>query len=98
MCIISYPEPKAGSAIAGAAFAGAEMPRYFFHRLDGSAEIDTEGTELKDIHAARREAIVYAGESLKDQPELVWHDNDLRVEVSDASRMVLFTIVIKAIG
>jgi hypothetical protein len=42
------------------------MPRYFFHLRDGRTSLDDDGTELPDIHAARRTAITLSGETLKD--------------------------------
>lgn len=36
------------------------MPRYYFHRLDGGFDADTEGSELKDARDARLHAIIYA--------------------------------------
>jgi hypothetical protein len=40
------------------------MPRYFFHVMDGRAQVDSEGTELPDITAVRKEAVRTAGEML----------------------------------
>ncbi len=59
------------------------MPRYFFHTADGSRERDEEGTELPDHNAARREAIKLAGAVLSEQPDVLWHSRDFRVEVTD---------------
>jgi len=42
------------------------MPRYFFHVYHEQPEIDQEGEELPDKHAAWKEATVMAGEILKD--------------------------------
>lgn len=68
------------------------MPRYFFNRTDGFVERDDEGTELSGLPAARRQAVVFAGESLKDDPELAWNGDEFRVEVTDGDGLVLFTI------
>ena len=48
------------------------MPRYFFHRLDGGFDPDLDGTDCADLLEARLEAIVFAGASVRDKPELVW--------------------------
>lgn len=37
------------------------MPQFFFHTADGGEHRDAEGIECKDMGAARREAIRYAG-------------------------------------
>jgi len=42
------------------------MQRYYFHLKDGRLSLDEEGTEFPDIQAARREAIRYSGEVLRD--------------------------------
>ncbi len=71
------------------------MQRYFFNRTDGGVSIDREGTELPDLDTARREAIVYAAETLRDQPE--WAaSGELRVDVVDDDGEILLTIVITA--
>lgn len=41
------------------------MPRYFFHIYHDQTELDGEGEELPDKHAAWREATVTAGQSCK---------------------------------
>jgi len=42
------------------------MPRYFFHVLDGRAYIDKEGTDLKSVDEAEQQAVVAAGEIIRD--------------------------------
>jgi hypothetical protein len=43
------------------------MPRYFFHVVDNDHRIiDDEGTELPDLHAARKEAVCASAEMLRD--------------------------------
>jgi hypothetical protein len=41
------------------------MPRYFFHVYHEQPEIDQEGEELPDKHAAWKEATVMAGQTLQ---------------------------------
>jgi hypothetical protein len=74
------------------------MPRYFFNRSDGYFERDLDGTELKDVHAARIEAVTFAGASLKEDPSKVWAGQDFRVEVTDANGLILFTVIVLAIN
>ena len=71
------------------------MPRYFFHRTDGGVSIDREGTDLPNMDNARREAILYAAETLREQPELVSPDG-LRVDVTDAAGDLVLTVAITA--
>jgi hypothetical protein len=41
------------------------MPRYFFHVYHDQSELDYEGEELPDKHAAWKEATVMAGQTLQ---------------------------------
>jgi hypothetical protein len=41
------------------------MPRYYFHVYHHEPEIDYEGEDLPDAHAAWREATVVAGQTLQ---------------------------------
>ena len=69
------------------------MPRYFFHCMDGRADLDGEGSVFADDNAARVQAIVLAGETLRDEP---WHldgGHALRVEVTNVRGELLFTVV-----
>jgi hypothetical protein len=73
------------------------MPRYFFHTADGSRERDTEGTELANYREARAVAIQHAGELLTHEPEHLWHDSDFRIEVTDETGLILFTVIMLAV-
>jgi hypothetical protein len=48
------------------------MPRYFFHVRDGTSLIDNEGTELSDVAEAREQAVVAAGEAIRDLGARFW--------------------------
>lgn len=69
------------------------MPHYFFHTADGEEQRDREGIECKDMAAARREGIRYAGAILNDEPDVLWDGRDFRVEVTDEEEQLLFTVV-----
>ena len=73
------------------------MPSYFFHTADGTRDLDREGVELADDAAARKEAIRFAGAVMHDQPEVLWDGRDYRVEVTNTSGDLLFTIVMLSI-
>ena len=73
------------------------MPRYFFHRTDGTFDPDDEGTELANVGAARMEAVRFAAGTVDDNPEQVWQGSDFRVEVTDESGMLLCTVIILGI-
>jgi hypothetical protein len=72
------------------------MPRYFFNVHHGRAELDDEGEELSDKHAAWHEATVKAGRTLQSldgklQPGLEW-----RMEVTDEFANPLYVLHINA--
>ena len=68
------------------------MARYFFDTVDGSRCKDDEGIELKNLSAARKQAIVYAGEVLNHDPEVLWDGHDFKVFVKNEDHVLLFTI------
>ncbi|MGY3156584.1 DUF6894 family protein [Bradyrhizobium elkanii] len=69
------------------------MPRYYFHVHHGQTELDREGEELPDKHAAWREATVAAGHGLdvKLRPQEDWS-----MEVVDEFQNPLYTLRISA--
>ncbi len=71
------------------------MPRYYFNRMDGGVDLDIDGMELRDLEDARIEAVLFAGQTLKDRPELLWSGHELRIQVSGRERELLFTISIR---
>ena len=68
------------------------MPRYFFNVYDGYSKLDTDGTELSDIYTAQHEAIRLSGELLREEGGKFWNNNEWRLEVTDASGVVLFIL------
>ena len=73
------------------------MPRYFFHRTDGTFDPDREGTELADLTTARIEAVKFAAGTMQEHPEDVWLGSGFRVEVTDEGGILLCTVVILGI-
>jgi uncharacterized protein DUF6894 len=72
------------------------MPRYFFNIENRHSETDDEGVELAGPGAARGAAVVFAGECLRDTPELVGDGGRLVVEVRDETGAVLLTVTAQA--
>ena len=70
------------------------MPRFFFNQFDGVYKSDDEGLELASLDDARHEAVRYAGEVMRDHTTLVWKGEDFRIEVTDAEKLVLFTVIV----
>ncbi|MGH6747403.1 DUF6894 family protein [Novosphingobium sp.] len=68
--------------------------RYFFRVTNGVRELDLAGTELLDEAMARREAVRFAGELLKDDPALLDH-GQLLVSVHNEDRSVEFVITVR---
>ena len=72
------------------------MARYFFHSEDGEFVRDEEGTELRDIAAARVEAVKVAAEILHERPDELWEHQAWRLIVTDDRDLTLFTIEVSA--
>ena len=70
------------------------MARYFFNRTGDVQDPDNEGVELYDLDHARHEAFLFAIDTLRDSRYPLWDGGVFRVEVSDSSRTVIFSIVI----
>lgn len=73
------------------------MPRYYFHLCDGSQDIDELGHELPDDRAARREAIRYGAGLLNDDPDMVAHDKELRINVTNEEGQLSCALIILAV-
>jgi hypothetical protein len=73
------------------------MQRYFFHIEDHERFLDDEGTLLRDVAAARVEAVRVAGAMLKDHADQFWALGEWRVVVTDAHRRTLFGLSFQAI-
>jgi hypothetical protein len=70
------------------------MPRYFFHTTNGKYTTDAEGLDFPDASAAQTAAIKLAGELLKDAPDLLSETANLKVEVTDAEALPMFTVLV----
>ena len=73
------------------------MPLFHFNIADHIREPDTEGTELSSKDEARVQAIVFAGEYLRDNPRSIEDGHDFRIEVTDHAGTALFTVRIELI-
>jgi hypothetical protein len=73
------------------------MPRYFFHTVDGTHDIDHLGHELVDDAAARREAVRYASALLADNPAMPLEDDALRINVTDEAGHLSCSVIILAV-
>lgn len=73
------------------------MPRYHFHSADGHRNPDLEGVELPDDRAAQRAAVAYLGAALEDDPDMLWRKGNWRVEVTDETGRLKWTVMAMAI-
>ena len=69
---------------------GGSVPRYYLH-IDGLGT-DPEGTELPDLEAARREAILSAREMLAEWIILAADEIPLKIRIADEQGNVLATV------
>ena len=70
------------------------MSRYFFNRTGDVQDPDHEGVELHGLDHARHEALLFAIDTLKDSRYSLWDGGEFRVEVSDGSKKVIFSIAV----
>ena len=71
--------------------------RYFFNLAGAVYDPDNEGYELPSLGDARVMAAKHAGEFLRDRPGVVWQGEELRIEVTDENRLVLFTLIVMGV-
>ena len=71
------------------------MPRYFFHCEGAQNFFDDEGTEVADISAARVQAVMNAGEILRDHAEKFADSRHWRVFVTDAAGGTVFALQLR---
>ena len=72
------------------------MPRYFFNIQNQETLPDKEGNELAGPDAARIAAVTFAGEYVRDHPDMIWDGHRFAVEVRDSSDAVVFRVVVAA--
>ena len=70
------------------------MPTYYFDIRDGERDTDDDGVELEDIHAARIQAIKFAGDYVSGEPSLLDPTGSLVVNVLGEAREPLLRVTI----
>ena len=65
------------------------MPRFCFYVRDGVDIVDKDGVELTDAEAARGQAIVTAGEMLRDHGGKFWGGEVWQMRVTDDANRTL---------
>lgn len=66
----------------------------FFNLAGAVHDPDDEGYEVATIGDARIQAARNIAEVIRDQPEAVWAGEEIRLEVTDADQVILFTIIV----
>ena len=74
------------------------MPRFHFNIYDGIISIDQDGTELPDVHAALREALILAGAVIEETAKLSALGEEWRMEVTDDADLLLFRLDFTIVG
>jgi hypothetical protein len=72
------------------------VPRYMFNVFDGMDLPDDEGMLLAGLPQARSMALRLAGDLIRDS-ETFWERNEWRLEVTDETGLVLFTLALFAV-
>ena len=72
------------------------MPRYFFHVRDGQEYLDTNGSELADVAAARQHSVEVATQLLGAPSLEFLNGEDWHLHVEDDSGRVLFRLNFQA--
>ena len=70
------------------------MPRFFIHTnnpVERGVQ-DDQGHEFSTIHEAKCQAVVYAGEMLRDAAEKFWDTADFELTVTDEKGLILFSM------
>lgn len=70
------------------------MPRYFFHTnhpVERSLQ-DDGGMHFDNLHVAKCQAVIYAGQLLADTAEHFWDNADFELTVTDGKGLILFTM------
>jgi len=73
------------------------MARYYFNIVEDDHRVDTIGADYLDPQIARMEAVRFAGEMLRSEPERLWKGAEFRIEATDEWGTVLFTILISGV-
>ena len=73
------------------------MPRYYFSLANHRLFTDVDGLELPDIEAARAEAIGFASDLMRLEPERRDWSNCV-VQVTDESRKTVFNLPFPAVA
>ena len=72
------------------------METYYFHTEDGQFCHDDDGAELRNIEAAKAEAVQLMVETLHRSPAKLWDTGAFKVIVTDERGLTLFSVSVDA--
>lgn len=72
------------------------MPNYYFHVTDGQNYPDLRGMLLVDLHAAKTEAVQFAGDMLVQAPDDFCSGKEWSVKVVDEGKNLVFEVFVNA--
>ena len=81
-----------GAQRARLACSETPVPLYYFDVQDGVHDIAPTAEDLSDLDAARERAMGLLADVLRWSPASIWSGNDVRIEVLDAEKLVLFQL------
>jgi hypothetical protein len=67
--------------------------RFFFNLAGAVYDPDNKGFDLRNLGEARKQAVKSLAQSMLDEPEMVWLGEEVRMEVTNRDRQVLFTVI-----
>jgi hypothetical protein len=72
------------------------LPRYHIGLRSETHLNETVQVERDDLTALRIELARFVGELLKEHAEVIWQDEDWRIDVTDETGLILFVMEIHA--
>ena len=70
------------------------LPRFLIQAQRGTEPLAPESITLPDIAAARREAVCYAGELLREEADRLQSSGEWTITVADETALTLFSITL----
>ncbi|MBY9064073.1 hypothetical protein K7957_14110 [Sphingomonas yunnanensis] len=74
------------------------MQRYFFNVRDGVSHPDAIGQEFATLADARAAAVRFAADVLRDENDALLRGEEWAVELVDAERGLLFSVIVATVG
>ena len=68
------------------------MARYFFHVKDSAVSLDDDGVEFSSLSEARAQAVVAAGEAIRDLGGQFWPSEAWHMWVTDETGATVCTL------